>query len=184
MAGELLGIARPWSIEDICFAGRCYRIPALSAARWLEVISGSIDTWGVLPGLLEGDDAEEELLDAMESGALTVAAYTDLIYDVITQAAGRDWWVALQLLANADSDALGPATRGELILNGVDPARVGLSALLDAIYFLFVRGLPPDSKQKFDNLISTPPPGIQVKIDRAKQRAAWEAVMASGGQMQ
>lgn len=180
-ASDFVASIRPWSIEDIPIGDRLFRIPPLTADHWLEILlPDQVSLWGILPGLLEEQDAEEYLTDLMISGDLDRDVYEEMVWEVVGIAAGREWWTALHLLGNAKAEAHSLIIRGMLALNGVDATRISLAAFLDAIYMIFVERMTEPNRQRFDLLISKAPPGVKQAINAERQRSNFAALMASG----
>lgn len=181
MPGDLLAAVRPWAIEDIPFGDRVFRVPPLTADRWLELlVRDEISLWSILPGLLEEEDAAGHFQDVMVTGVVSRDQYEELVWDVVGVAAGREWFTAIYLLGNAIDPTHGDFVRGELVLAGVDASRISLAAFLDVIYFIFARHMKPLDKQKFDMMLAKPPGGVKPKIDPQKQKSAFSALMATG----
>lgn len=182
MAGsDFLASVSPWSIEDIQFGDRLFRIPAMPASYWLAVLlPEQISLWSILPGLLEEEDAEEYVTELMLRGDVDRDEYEELCWEVIGIAAGREWWTALHLLNNAKHETHAPMVRGALALHGVDATRISLSAFFDAIYMIFIQQMNEQNRQRFDMLISKAPPGVKSAINADRQRNNFAALMGSG----
>lgn len=178
---DFVASIRPWSIEDILIGDRLFRVPALTADHWLEILlPNQVSLWSILPGLLDEDDADEYLTELMISGALDRDEYEEIVWEVVGIAAGREWWTALHLLGNAKAEQHTMIIRGELALRGVDATRLSLAAFLDAIYMIFVEKMTEPNRQRFDLLLSKAPPGVKRAINTQRQRDNFRALLGSG----
>lgn len=182
MAGaDRLASLRPASIEDVVIAGTVYRVPAHAAFRWLEtLLPDPVDLWEIVPGMLE-PSATDAVIEELTQDRMTREDIIDLGWELVSIAAGRPWWEAMNLIHFADDVQYGNYVWGRLALHGVDPTRVSLAAWLDAVYGVFTRNAhTAESRQKFDTSLATPPPGVTAKRDKAATRRAMEAAMRSG----
>ncbi len=177
---------RKWPIE--CEAlGRVWRIPALSAAEWIDAfLDGPEDLDGIFPGL-----AEPLIVDGQK---LTIASElyndeyvaersigcdtTEVARVALTQATGRKWWVACNLMAEATNWDGGAG--GVLLLRGVDYDRLSIGALLACTYTLLQEVSGKDWQQNLFKL-EKPPEGIDVAemIDEDKASNAFMSAMSS-----
>jgi hypothetical protein len=145
-------------IEDIyvTIGGREYRMSGRSAAVWLRTILGD-DYTLILPAWLD-EDQEVLLMDRLMDDEFTVQEMDEAVLDVISIAAGRPWWWAMQLIMYAASDVHHWArVNGKLVLAGVDNSRITLAAWIDAVYALFIDGMDREDYDKFKAQIDTPP---------------------------
>jgi len=180
-ASDFVASLRPWSIEDIQIGDRLFRIPALAADRWLELLlPDEISLWSLLPGLLEQADAEEYLSDLMLVGDLDRDEYEEITWEVVGIAAGREWWVALHLLGNAKAEHNTRLVRGQLVLAGVDATKISLAAFLDAVYMIFIQNMTEQNRQRFDMMLNMAPPGVKRAINPERQRANFAALLGNG----
>lgn len=181
MASDILASLKPRSVEDIDIAGRTFTIPAMPARAWLDILLE--DAWrlsDIIPGELAEDGATDHVMAAMMQPGFDMAAYEETVYDVIGAAAGRPWWAALRLLAHATSVQLADWTRAQLVLHHVDAEKLSLAAWLDALYGIFTQHMDSNRVARFDSQLNLPPrSGPAAKIDRRRQRANFEAVMAN-----
>jgi hypothetical protein len=179
VASDLLASLKPWSIEDIVIVDKTYRIPALAAVGWLEILLDDQVSLFAITGLLEPDanaDIEEHILN----GRYQRDEWEQLTWELVAIAAGRPWWTTLYLIGNAKHVNNVDAVKGELALHGVDATKISLSSWLDAVYRIFTQHMKQEDRQKFDLLLARPPAGIKVKTDTAANRAAFSALMSSG----
>ncbi len=161
---------------DVTIGGRTYLMPGRSAADWLEcLISG--ETSVVVPGWLD-PAAENHVLDQMSDGLISVTEILDVTKGVISAAAGRPWWWALHLIGLATHDAhYWSRTNGVLVAAGVDPAKISLSAWLDAAYAAIVNRFTDNEQyDTFKLHIDTPP-----TVDLLDEEAESEAFMSMMG---
>lgn len=180
-AGDFVASLRPWSIENIAIGERLFRIAPLAADAWLEILlPDQVSLWSILPGFLDEADADEYITELMIAGDLDRDEYEELVWEVVGIAAGREWWTTLHLLGNAKAEAHAPLVRGTLALQGVDATRISLAAFLDAIYMIFIQNMTEANRQRFDMMLDLAPPGVKKRIDPARQRRNFEALMGSG----
>lgn len=181
MAGELVASLRPWAIEDIQIGDQIYRIPPLNAADWLEHLSGpTINTWDIIPGLLE-PRAEEHVTDLLIDTAVTRSEIEELVWEIVAITAGREWWTAIRLINYTELSETGALVRGQLVLNGVDATKISLAAWLDAVYAVIAPPhLSQENREKIDAVLRMPPTGVVPKIDRNRQRANFAALNSRG----
>lgn len=179
MASDFVASLKPFPIEDIVIGGKAYRIPALPAADWLEILlPEQISLWSIVPGFLE-PEAEEDVVDLMIDGEYTRDDLEQLVWELVSIASGRDWWTVLYLLGNAKHDQNVGIVKGKLASNGVDASKISLAAWLDAVYVIFAEHMNAEDRQKFNLSLLRPPPGIKQVIDREVQRRNFAALMAS-----
>lgn len=180
MASDLAASLKPWTIEGIVLGDKSYEVPALPASAWLTILLDEpVSLFAVVPGLLQ-PSADEELEELILAGRYSRDELEELVWELVSIAAGRPWWTTLYLLGNAKHPQNVDRVKGELTLHGVDATRISLAAWLDAVYVIFTNGKDQQERQKFDIALTRPPPGIKVKADPAANRAALRALMASG----
>jgi len=178
VASELIASLRSWSIEDIQIGERIFRIPALAADAWLEsLLHEDFSPWMIVPQMLEPDDAEDYVTELMLAGEFSREEYEELAWELLGIAAGRDWWTALYLVANAKHFNTVDVVRAKLIMWRIDASTVSLAAWLDAIYAIYIEHMKPEDRQKFDAALLRPPPGIKAVIDRRKAQDSFRQTM-------
>lgn len=139
-----------WSLKQwpvlVQMGGEEYTIPALPAADWLPVLmTDDFDPEAVFPGLLiESDQALVE--DHLHHGILALEDVHHVSLEIVSTVAGRPWWVALRLIHAAvrSWDALG----GDLVRKA-DASVLSLSAWLDVLFLLVVRGIDDANRTMF-----------------------------------
>lgn len=180
MASDLVASLQPWPIEDIWIGHQVYRIPAMPASKWLWILlEPDVSLFAIVPGLLE-PDAVEHVEDLIIDGSYSREELEDLAWEIVSVAAGRPWWTVLYLLMNAKAVTNSDIVQGELAMHGVDASSMSLAAWLSAVYMVFAKGMDPQKKQQFDLSLARPMPGLRVKSDPARNRAAFAALEASG----
>jgi hypothetical protein len=168
-----------WSLKQwpvtIEVARQEFVIPAMPAVDWLAVLMD--DSFGperVFPGLLEEDDrAQVEQL--LHSGALDIEQLWRLGLDVITQASGRQWYVAMRLVMTAKEawDALG----GDMAAVRSDAS---LSAWLDILFTLVMRNIEDSKRTMFLLKLEIVPQGWGDEEPKAMEMSA-DAFLAMAG---
>lgn len=146
-------------IEDIyvTIGGEEYRMPGRPAADWLRMmLSGEYSL--IMPAWLDEQDASDVLARLMND-EFPIAEMDQVVYDVISVAAGRPWWWAMQLIMYASSDIHHwSRINGRLVLAGIKVGKISLAAWVDAVYALHVENMEPGEEyDKFKAAIDTPP---------------------------
>jgi hypothetical protein len=147
---------RPWPVT-VHLGHRDWTIPALPAADWLTALmQDPLDPDDIFPGLLCRED-QDSLEEALVLGDITVEEMYDAVLDIISTVSARSWWITLRLtfLARDSWDNLG----AELILKGVDPERLSISAWLDAFLLVVLRNIDPKRAAAFTMQLEVPPEG-------------------------
>lgn len=182
MLGDFLASIKPWPIDGIHIHGEHFTVPALTADAWLEqLLPDEVELWNIVPGMLApAPQAREAVVEAMLCGELSREGLEELVWEIVGIAAGRDWWTVLVLLGHAKAYSARDLVAGRLVLAGVDATRISFSAWLDAVYLIFLDRLTDAQRQQFNAALIRPPRGAtEVKIDRKRAVAAFQAVMAS-----
>jgi len=171
---------RRWAVT-VELAGREFRIPPLGADAWLLAIQGAYVK--IVPGMFELDsDAQDDLLDLMLAGRLSITECQVAARDAIGTAAGMKWWAAVRLSSYALQEwgTIG----GALLTRGIDPAQISYGAFLTATYrFILENCKGEPERQKLDIELLKVPPGVSVEemIDRRAASAAFMALAAADG---
>lgn len=143
---------------SIDLAGEHLTIQAMPAAEWLGILMGSaVDLDDVLPGLLDEGEAEQ-VEDALFNGVLDLEQLHQTALDVITEASGRMWYVAMKIIASAEAswNVIG----GEFVIRNVDASRISLSSWLDAAYLILLKNMSNSEANIFNARLQVPPPGF------------------------
>ncbi len=144
---------RCWRI-DVDVAGTVYTIPALPAVDWLTlIVDGS--HFDIIPGLLSDEDGAG-IDDQLLAGTLGHSEIQAAARAAIAATAGMKWWTAQRLAYAALSSWVG----GELLLRGVDPARVSLGGYLAAAYRAVTRTADESQRNRIDMDLEQPPVGL------------------------
>lgn len=164
-------------IQDIyvTVGGVEYEMVGRCAADWLTVLAAD-DLVSVLPGWLD-QRSESLILDQLALGTITPQELDDATKDVLTAAAGRDWWWAMSLYAYAVGDVHHwSRVNGRLVLAGIDVEKISLSAWVDAVYAVHTEGISDnDEYTKFKIQIDTPPdPSL---INEEEEAAAFMSML-------
>lgn len=146
---------QPWPVV-VTVCNEDLTIPALPAVDWLQVLmSDPLQLDDIFPGLLDSEDidwVEEQMLH----GRLAAGEFQDLVLDIIETASARKWWVALRLVdvAKRSWDAIG----SEMLLRGVDAARMSLAAWLDILLITIIKNMDSKDVTMFTSRLEAPPP--------------------------
>jgi hypothetical protein len=135
-------------------AGLEFEIPALPAADWLNIF---MQDW----------TPDDVLLDLLDNGVdvvfkLEPDEVEDLVMNIIEEATGRDWWVALRLIGAVQGGwhVLG----AEMVLRHVDPEKLSLAGWLDAMTLLMLQSLDKDNVTMFVSQLELPPVKVRAEI--------------------
>lgn len=165
---------RCWRI-DVDVAGTLYTIPALPAVDWLTpIVDGS--HFDIVPGLLSDEDGAD-VDDRLLAGTVTHVEIQAASRAAIAAAAGMKWWTAQRLAYAALSTWVG----GELLLRGVDPARVSLGGYLAAAYRAVTRSTNESQRNRIDMDLERPPAGLPPQEWFDEDEAADNFASAMGG---
>lgn len=167
---------RPWPVV-VTLGGRELEIPALPAVDWLAILmapESQLDD--LFPGLLSPDGVdwvEEQILD----GNLGLAEFQELVFQIIETVSARKWWVTLRLVdvARRSWDVVG----SEMLIRGIDPARISLSAWLDVLLITVLKNMDPKDVTMFNLRLEAAPDQEQGPEEMEMSRSAF---MALGGE--
>lgn len=111
-----------------------------------------LDMDAIFPGLAEDPEIVE---DALTAGQISIHDLSSKTKELLTVVCGRPWYAAMKMLALAQSrwSILGTA----LMLKGVDPEKVSLSAWLDGLWTVIFEHLPKDQWTRVASQIEAPP---------------------------
>jgi hypothetical protein len=159
---------------EVTIGGFDYFLKGKSAADWLErMTSGDMSILGWLD-----EKVEDEVLDRLSDDDITVKQLNDATLDVVSVAAGRPWWWAMQLVMYATSDIHHwSRINGRLILAGIDSNCISFSAWVDAVYVIYTENMKAGEEyDTFKMQIDTPP-----TIDLIDEEAEAEAFLSMLG---
>lgn len=162
----------------VTLGGRDYHLRPALADEWLAILLESpIDASLIIPGMAEDAD-EEALEDALLAGEVTAGDIEETCREVITMAAGRDWWWATNLVMSVAGAWM--IIYGSLLAKGLDPQRLSLGAMLDAMYAECASRMDKQHLQDFDRQLNMPPAGVTPTIDEDREAANFVALMNTG----
>jgi hypothetical protein len=159
-------------------AGREWIIPAYPAARWLRILwSQPFDPDAIFPGLVEDDDIDDILLNALLDGEIDHEDSFEVAMEILEAASGYSWWFTLRLVTLIGA---GWARIGGMLLHaGVDMELVSLGAWCTAAMEMCVGNLPPKKAAEMLDQLLQKPPGIAGEVDPFDEVADSEAFMAA-----
>lgn len=146
---------RPFEVE-LLVCESWVSVPALPAAAWIEQFMGEdTDLDLIFPGLCSEED-QDFVSQALFDECLDVLALQRLTLDLVSQVAGRPWWVAVRMIGIAERSwsILG----ADLVLKRIDAATISFSAWLDALWVTIFAHLPQERWLELSTLIEMPPP--------------------------
>lgn len=177
VAVDPLASLRAWSC-DVTLAGRDYVLRPAVAVEWLPILMADpLDLSAIIPGMVSGDDADE-LENALIEGRVELSEVEAACQEVISMAAGRDWWWACNLLASVAGVWM--TIFGALVRQGVDVTRLPLGAVLDAMYAECAIRMDKPHLQDFDRQLNIAPAGVVPVIDEDREAMSFVALMNSG----
>lgn len=132
-------------------------VPALPAARWLEVFWGEdVDLAKVFPGFLDEED-HDMIMDALVDGDIDGTALDDLALELLEASAGLRWWFVVKLCSSVKAAWL--SLGGKLVLAGVDPWRLSLGSWCSAVLTVIGEHTQPKHYSQLLLDLSTAPEG-------------------------
>ena len=146
---------RPF-VAEVLVCGSWISVPALPAAAWVEQFMGDdTDLDLVFPGLCSEED-QDAVGQALLEGCLDIPGLQRLTLDLISQVAGRPWWVAVRMIQIAELrwSILG----ADLVLRRIDADSISFSAWLDALWVTIFNHLPQEKWVEMSTMIEIPPP--------------------------
>jgi hypothetical protein len=168
---------RAWGC-DVLLGGRDYTLRPALAVEWLPILmTDPLDLSAIIPGMISEADADA-LEEALLDGTVKLAEVEQACQEVITMAAGREWWWACNLLATVAGVWM--TIFGSLLRAGLDVQRLPLGALLDAMYMECASRMDKPHLQDFDRQLNIPPTGVVPVIDEDREAMNFVALMNSG----
>lgn len=169
---------RTWGAE-VNFASRTYKVPAMDAAGWLELLlAESIDYEGLFPGLA-GPQAVFECNQLMLEGQADEDDLKQAILDLVEAVSGRSWWITLRLCFSVRSNW--ESVGGEMARMGVYPWGMPLGYWLDAAYAtmidLMLSGPKPKNAADWSRAIAQPPVTEVRQLDEVANANAFLAAL-------
>jgi hypothetical protein len=178
MSVDPVSSMRAWGAE-VTFADRTFKVPAVDAAGWLELLlAEDVDYEAIFPGLA-GPEVVFTVNQMMVEGDATEDDLRGAILDLIEAVSGRSWWITLRLCYSIRSnwESIG----GEMARRGVYPWGMPLGYWLDAAYStvieLMVNGPKPKTAADWSRAIVTPPPSENRSIDEEANAMAFMAAL-------
>lgn len=149
-----------WGIT-VTLGGVDFVIPALPAARWLELLlAPQVDPEAWFPGLC-GPEQEVVLYQLQLDGLVSQEEFEAAIWECLEAVSGRRWWITLRLCMSvrAHWEWMG----GALAVRGIRAQDVSLGFWLDAVYALMVEGIlertsSPRRVADWTHALTIPPP--------------------------
>lgn len=159
------------------FAGRVFKVPAMDAAGWLELLlAETIDYEGLFPGLA-GPQAVLEVNQMMLEGQAAEGDLERAILDLLEAVSGRSWWITLRLCFSMRSNW--ESVGGEMARMGVYPWGMPLGYWLDAAYStmvdLMLKGPKPKNAADWSRAVAQAPVTEMRELDEAANSAAFLA---------
>lgn len=148
-----------------------YTFPALSAARWLDILSS--DRWMVTVLRQLEIEEYERFLDRPE---LTPQDVRKFACAALAGAGGRPWYQVLRLAATVldSADAL-----GAVLLRGIDPERMTLAAFTSCVWVLMTQSGDQMQRMQTEMQLTMPPPEILPEEIEEQEMTMEEMVAAA-----
>ena len=163
----------------VLLGDKTFRVPALDAASWLEVLLAETqDLEQIFPGFC-GPEAVLDVNQMLLIGQVGPEDLEKSILDLLEEVSGRRWWITIRLCyaLRRNWESAG----GELARHGVTPFHVPLSYWLDAAYTTMIRlileGQKPKIAEDFTRALTTPPASEGRNIDEEQNSLAFLAAM-------
>lgn len=118
-------------------------------------MSDRIDLYDIVPRMC-GPAFEDEIIEALLAEKIEVADLKRASLNVLSSVSGRPWWFTLRLIKTAV--ASWEIVGGELAFRGVDADKLSISAWLDAVLLICIRGLESAKVTMFMSQLEIPPP--------------------------
>lgn len=169
---------RIWG-ADVAVGGQTYKVPAMDAAGWLEILLAETVVFEDLFPATAGPSVVLEVNQMMLAGRVRQEELEKAILDLLEAVSGRSWWVTLRLCfaLRKNWESVG----GELARNGVVPFGVPLSYWLDGAYTTMIQlilgGAKPKLAEDFTRALTTPPPSEGRDFDEEANSLAFLAAM-------
>lgn len=177
VAVDPLASLRAWALT-VDLGGREYALRPALAGEWLPILMmDPMDISAIIPGMLSSDEVDE-FETTMIDGGVSLPEVEEVCREVITFAAGRDWWWACNLLASVSGVWM--TIFGTLVRQGLDVGRLPLGAILDALYAECASRMDKAHLQDFDRQLNIPPAGVVPVIDEEREAMNFVALMNSG----
>lgn len=159
--------------------GREYTLVPALAQQWLPILmTDPIDVAAIIPAMIAGADDQDELETALIAGEVDLGEVEQVAREVVTAAAGRDWWWACNLLATVAGAWM--VIYGSLVRSGLDVARLPLGAVLDAMYMECASRMDKAHLDDFNRQLNIPPAGVTPEIDEDREAMSFLAMMNAG----
>lgn len=161
-----------WPV-DVVVGDRVFRLDPQPASFWIVHLLED-DLFGLLNLLTDSQELDQALL----GGTITSADCAKAAKEAIALSSGMLWWSALRLVATARQSL---QVAGELVLAGVDPARISLGAYCAAVYAILVRNADDKQVKRIISRIEATPEGVSAmeRYDPDVAADQFEALMAS-----
>lgn len=133
-----------------------FSVPAVPASTWILALTDDSDS-GILPGMLSERD-EDRFWRLLETERVATRDVVRAVKDLIGVVSGVKWWEALKLIYMAEHND--GEFYGRLLLRGVRPEDMSLSAWCSAATALALEGQDDKTRLQFTTRLKAPPPGI------------------------
>ena len=169
---------RIWG-ATVVLGDREYKVPAMDAAGWLEILLADPMVFEDLFPATAGPVAVLEVNQALLLGQVDPEELEKAIKDLLEAVSGRCWWITLRLCYSLRQhwESVG----GDLARHGVTPFGVPLSFWLDAAYTTMVRlileGPKPKVAEEFTRTLTRPPASEGRHFDEEANSLAFLAAM-------
>lgn len=156
--------------------GATWTIRAMSAADWMEAIwADDFTILDIFPGMVEQEDVEDEMYEALFGGEITMEEISRIGLEIIEEASGYDYWVALRAISSFKPAWL--QIGGATLRSGIDPARTALGAFITAALSWLVENMKPAKAVQFLEELNKLPEGEESRDEEEDLGAAFLAAM-------
>ncbi len=154
--------------------GQTWTIPAMNAGQWLEILwAEPLDLLDVWPGL---GGAFNAMVDALFDNKTNNQELVEIACEIITEASGLDYWVAIRLSACLRVSWL--QVGGGLLKAGLRPESVSLGTYLVAALAFLAENMDPKKAVELFEELNRKPVHERTEDDELEDARAFMAAMA------
>lgn len=154
--------------------GKTWVIPAMTAGQWLEILwAEPLDITDIWPGLA---GAFNEMVDAVFDGTTDSEDILAIGCEIIAEASGLDYWVAIRLAACLRISWL--QVGGSLLKSGLRPEEVSLGTYLVATLAFLAENMDPKKAVELFEELGRKPVEERTEDDDLQDARAFMAAMA------
>lgn len=171
---DVLAATRPTHVSVVCFE-RTWGLELSHAAAWVGAMGYDLDSLtGIFPGAIGDDDLDA--MWALSGHPDASRRWLNAARMSVQRGGGRDWWWTVNLVRKALG--IWPYLNGQLMLHGVDAAKVPFPSWLDAAFMWLWTNSDKEGRTKLELELSIRPKGVAVHMSSAVKKQMLEAFAA------